>query len=97
VLRSGSCIEQAAAPRRLRCRIEPFLDQGGAAARRRWPGVSGGLSLGKARPPHAGPHPSRAQIKEARRQTLLLLCSAIRRTNLGPGQAGGRWPNRSGR
>ena len=30
--------------------------QGGAAARRRWPGVSAGLSLAEARPAHAGPH-----------------------------------------
>lgn len=32
------------------------LDQGVLAAQRRWPGVSGGLGLGEARPPHAGPH-----------------------------------------
>jgi hypothetical protein len=30
-----------------RCRVEPFLDQGGAATRRRWPGVSAGLCLGR--------------------------------------------------
>jgi len=34
---------------------EPFLVQGGAAARRRWPGVSAGFSLGEARPADAGP------------------------------------------
>ncbi len=39
---------------RVHCRIEPFVDQGGACGRR-WPGVSGGLGLGEARPPHAGP------------------------------------------
>ena len=31
----------------LRCRIVPFLDQGAAAARRRWPGSCAGLSLGR--------------------------------------------------
>jgi hypothetical protein len=40
------------------CRIEPYIGQGGAATRHRWPGVSAGLCLGEARPAHAGPHPS---------------------------------------
>jgi hypothetical protein len=31
-------------------------NQGGAATRRRWPGVSAGLSLARPRPAHAGPH-----------------------------------------
>jgi len=30
-----------------RCRVEPFLDQGAAAARRRWPGSCAGLCLGR--------------------------------------------------
>jgi len=34
--------------------------------RRRWPGVSAGLSLGEARPAHAGPQPLSGQIKVAR-------------------------------
>ena len=29
-----------------RCRVEPFLDQGGAATRRRWPGAAPGSALG---------------------------------------------------
>jgi hypothetical protein len=33
--------------------------------RRRWPGVSAGLSLAEARPAHAGPHPHTAQIQAA--------------------------------
>jgi hypothetical protein len=44
-----------------RCRIEPYLDQGGSAALRRWPGVSAGLCLGRpARrtPGHAAPGPA---------------------------------------
>ena len=39
----------------LRCRIEPYLDQGGAATRRRWPGVSAAAQPPKARAAHAGP------------------------------------------
>ena len=33
--------------------------------RRRWPGVSAGLSLGEARPAHAGPQPWNALIQMA--------------------------------
>ena len=43
---------------RHRCRIGPYLDQGGPAARDRWPGASAALCAWGARTPHAGPHPA---------------------------------------
>jgi len=52
--RTGHC---ATAPH---CRIEPYLDRSRRRLRRRWPGVSAGLSLGEARPAHAGPHAGRS-------------------------------------
>jgi hypothetical protein len=44
-----------ALPQALHCRIEPYIDQGGAAARRRGPGVSAAAQPCEARAAHAGP------------------------------------------
>jgi hypothetical protein len=44
---------------RQRCRIEPYLEQGGAATRHRWPGVSAAALTQEARAAHAGPQAPR--------------------------------------
>ena len=59
----------------LRCRIVPYLDQGDAS-RRRWPGVSGGLCLG--RPARRTPgHTRRAgKITAGHRSRAPVQCTA---------------------
>ena len=47
------------------CRIMPSLDQGAAAARRRWPDVSAGLSLGRPAQRTPGRTPTGSRIKTA--------------------------------
>jgi len=63
------------------CRIELYLGSR-RRLRRRWPSVSAGLSVGDARPAHAGPYMQASQIRGAHRQagTVAGWCCLPRRT-----------------
>lgn len=62
---------------KLLCRIEPYLHQGGGAARRRWPGSRAGLCRGAARPA-----PRRASLLQRQHRSARLIR---------PGARGLRW------